>query len=355
YLNAAMSEKAVKESLVPFRLLVRKIRYGKVYVTSEPSGAELFINGKSEGLTHGELVVSDVRPGQVDILLVLDGYKPLSKRCHLEEGATLEVHLELQKNQSVVWGRPWENSLGMKIEPLAGISLGNTVMAAAWETRVQDYQTYCKEKRVEAPKLPPFKQAPNHPVVNVSRDDAMKFCDWLTERERKLERISLTHRYRLPTDAEWSQLVGLLDEDPKLSPSAKDAQKQAVFPWGDDWIESNKPGNFADMTAALSPNVDVDRTIAGYDDGHAYTAPVGSYEPNSLKLHDLSGNVQEWVSDPYSNQAGNTFGVLRGGGWNSYRIEDLYSGSRNAALPTFADVMYGFRVVLAKELAPAGE
>ena len=42
-------------------------------------------------------------------------------------------------------------------------------------------------------------------------------------------------------------------------------------------------------------------------------------------------------------------GVLRGGGWNTYQIENLYSGARNAVPFTFADSMYGFRVVLARK------
>jgi formylglycine-generating enzyme required for sulfatase activity len=40
--------------------------------------------------------------------------------------------------------------------------------------------------------------------------------------------------------------------------------------------------------------------------------------------------------------------VLRGGGWNTYQTEQLYTGSRNAVPPDYRDVFYGFRVVLAK-------
>jgi formylglycine-generating enzyme required for sulfatase activity len=44
----------------------------------------------------------------------------------------------------------------------------------------------------------------------------------------------------------------------------------------------------------------------------------------------------------------NHLGVLRGGGWNTYQAENLYSGSRNPQPPDSAADIYGFRVVLAK-------
>jgi formylglycine-generating enzyme required for sulfatase activity len=54
------------------------------------------------------------------------------------------------------------------------------------------------------------------------------------------------------------------------------------------------------------------------------------------------------VADEYSKLGNNVLGVLRGGGWNTYQPENLFTGSRNAVPPTFEDWIYGFRVVLAK-------
>lgn len=344
FMNPDMSKRAIDTSLRPFRLEVHKINYGQIYITSEPPGAELFINNKPVGVTHGELIIPGIKPGPVNLLLVLEGYKPLSKRYTMKEGGFMEDHLVLTKNQGVVFGRPWENSLGMKFVPL-----GKDLMVAVWETRVRDYDVFVGKSGHAESRLPFFDQGPNHPVVNVSRDDAIAFCKWLTNHERRLERISKNHYYRLPTDMEWSEFVGLENEDALASPGWRDSRKEEVFPWGDSWAEAKEPGNFADMTAAGAPGVDVDRTIAGYNDGYAFTAPVGSFPPNEQSLYDLSGNVQEWVSDPYSNTEDNVLGVLRGGGWNTYQKENLYSGSRNAVPPGYSDSMYGFRVVLAKE------
>jgi len=344
YSNAEIGEKARTHQFKPFRLRVNRINYGSLYVTSEPPGAKLFIDKISHGLTHGEMVVPGIRPGKIEVKLELEGYKPLIKTYTLKGGEMLELHLELKKNQGVVFGKPWENGLGMKFVPV-----GKDLMASVWETRVKDYALFLKESKGVLHKSPVFEQSELHPVVNVSRVDAEAFCVWLTNRERAKELIASNHAYRLPTDLEWSRMAGLNDEDPNASPGIRDARKKDIFPWGDTWAEVNVPGNFSDMTAGLSRDVDVDRTIPGYDDGYAHTAPVGSFAANDLGLHDLSGNVQEWVGDPYSKLSPDGLGVMRGGGWNTYQVENLYSGSRNAVKPDFADAMYGFRVVLARK------
>jgi eukaryotic-like serine/threonine-protein kinase len=239
--------------------------------------------------------------------------------------------------------------MGMKFAPI-----GQDLMVSVWETRLSDYERFTTESGKPAARPPYFQQTPDHPVVNVSRVDAREFCDWLTERERKQERIAETHFYRLPTDLEWSEMVGLQEEG-GISPAWRDARKPAVYPWGNFWPTGQVVGNFADAAAAASPGVSIDRTFAGYDDGFAHTAPVGSFPANSLGLHDLSGNVQEWVADEYTKLGDNPLGVLRGGGWSTYQPENLYSGWRNPVPPDFQDAIYGFRVVLAKVPPPKTE
>jgi formylglycine-generating enzyme required for sulfatase activity len=288
------------------------------------------------------LLIQHVKPGVIDLRLVLEGYKPRQLKITVIQGQTAEASVTLEKSQGVVFGQAWENGIQMRFAPL-----GKDLMISIWETRVSDYALFVKESGHIAPRPAFFAQTPDHPVVNVSRDDAVAFCDWLTTRERKAERISQSHVYRLPTDLEWSLMAGL-EEEEGISPGWRDAHKQKVYPWGTDWPDGEKVGNFADMSADGIPGVLSDRTIAGYDDGFPYTAPVGSFLSNNLGLFDLSGNVQEWVEDEYLKFGIHALGVLRGGGWNTYQTENLYTGSRNAVPPTYQDSIYGFRVVLAK-------
>jgi serine/threonine protein kinase len=337
-----LGERARRDGLRPFRVRIRQIVYGGLHLTSNPPGAEVYVNSLLVGSTYAPLLVPKVKPGKVDLLLVLEGYKPFQKKIMMKEGQTVEENVTLEKNQGVVFGRAWENGIRMRFGPI-----GQDLMASIWETRFGDYALFVKETSHAPPHPPNFPQEPDHPVVNVSREDAKAFCEWLTTRERKAERISKSHVYRLPTDLEWSQMAGLQEEE-GISPSWRDDHKQRVYPWGPSWPDGEKVGNFADMAFADTPGVSSDRTITGYDDGFPFTAPVGSFPPNNLGLYDLSGNVQEWVEDEYSKHGTSVLGVLRGGGWNTYQTQNLITGSRNAVPPTYQDSIYGFRVVLAK-------
>jgi serine/threonine protein kinase/formylglycine-generating enzyme required for sulfatase activity len=356
--NADLSERARRDSLKPFRIQVRPINYGEITITTDPPGVEVYMNPTSEPenrvsvgyISNTALPIPKVKPGDWQLVLVREGYKPLLLDIQVGEGEKITKSVTLEKSRGVVFGKPWENGIGMHFVPV-----GSELMVSIWETRVRDYDLFVKETNRESQRPAGFVQTADHPVVNISRKDAQDFCVWLTERERKDERIEQTRFYRLPTDLEWSLMAGLQEEE-GISPGWRDARKQRIYPWGIAEPSSGEVvGNLADVTAAATPGVSIDRTIQGYNDGFAYTAPVGSFPANSLGVHDLSGNVQEWVEDEYSKLGKNLLGVLRGGGWNTYQLENLFTGSRNAVPPDFQDVIYGFRVVLAKVPPPKEE
>ncbi len=347
--NPALSERARSEGLKPFRVQVRQVAFGEITLTTDPPGVEVYMNAladttnrESKGSANPSLMIPKLKPGDWQLYLVKEGYKPLPIDIKVNEGEKVVRTVTLEKSLGVVFGKTWANGIGMKFAPL-----GADLMVSIWETRVSDYQRFVKESRRAAARPPDFPQTPDHPIVNVSREDAQAFCNWLTESERKSQRIADTHIYRLPTDLEWSTMVGLREEE-GISPGWRDARKQAVYPWGVSWPPDAIVGNFADLTAAATPGVSINRTISNYNDGFAFTAPVGSFPPNAAGFYDLSGNVQEWVEDEYSKLGKNLLGVLRGGGWSTFQSENLLSGSRNAVPPTYQDAIYGFRVVLAK-------
>jgi len=340
--SAKLSQRAKRENLRPFRIVVGEYIYGGVQLNTEPPGAEVYLNGVGVGSTENTLLISKVKPGPLELLIILEGYKPLTLNAEVEAGENLPLTAILEKNQGVVFAKSWQNGIGMNFEPI-----GPDLMVSVFETRVKDYRIFVRQAKYESPRLPDFEQTPDHPVVYVSRSDAEAFCKWLTEKERGEERIAQSHRYRLPTDVEWSLMAGL-ELEIGDGPGQRDANKSTLYPWGTTWPPPNAFANYADATAAEMAGVTAERVIPNYDDGFPRTSPAGSFAPNALGLQDLSGNVQEWVSDDISATATGPLGVLRGAGWNTYLKENLLVGWRNPVPPDFHGSYYGFRVVLSK-------
>jgi len=344
----ALSERARRENLKPFRMVVREYTYGGVQLVSEPPGADVYMNGLSVGSTGSTLLIPKVKPGAVELLVILEGYKPLTIHARVKAGENVPLTAVLEENQGVVFGKPWKNGIGMQFAPL-----GTDLMASVWETRIRDYEAFVNQAGYERPRRADFEQGPDHPVIYVSRNDAAAFCEWLTQKERKEERIARSHHYRLPTDVEWSRMAGL-DFELGEAPGQRDANKPTLYSWGTRWPPPNAHANYADATAAELPGVSADRVIADYNDGFPRTSPAGSFPPSELGLQDLSGNVHEWVSDDMSTIGTNSLGILRGGGWNTFLKENLLTGWRNPVPSTFHGAFYGFRVVLAKIDPAAG-
>lgn len=157
---------------------------------------------------------------------------------------------------------------------------------------------------------PGFPQGDDHPVVNVTWNDAMALARWLSAREGRT--------YRLPTEAEWEY--------------ACRAGGTGRYQHGDDPKGLLRSGNTFDQDAAANWPAWRDRAVPGRD-GHAFTAPVGAFAPNGFGLHDMHGNVWEWVSDwygedyyarsPTDDPTGPPDGnvkVRRGGSWHTWPL-----------------------------------
>jgi len=115
----------------------------------------------------------------------------------------------------------------------------------------------------------------DHPVVNVSWNDAMAFCNWLSGKEEKT--------YRLPTEAEWEY--------------ACRAGTTTRYYSGDDPESLAQVGNLADA-AFKAKFRDREWTIKA-SDGYVFTAPVGKFRPNAFGLYDMHGNASQWCADRY--------------------------------------------------------
>ena len=241
------------------------------------------------------------------------------------------------------------NSFGMRFVRVSTGRSEESVLFSVWETRVGDWRRYWATDEGKARgkewQSPGFEQGEDHPVVNVSWDDSVAFCEWLTKEERKSGKIGLKSKYRLPTDVEWSWAVGLKDEVGK-TPGEKSGKIKDVYPWGTEWPPPKGAGNFADESAGkvYGKNWGI---IKGYDDGYAQTSPVGAFKANEMGLFDMSGNVWEWCEDWYN--AGETARVLRGGSWSLNEPAFLLSSFRYYFAPDFRNYFNGFRVVLSDD------
>jgi formylglycine-generating enzyme required for sulfatase activity len=222
----------------------------------------------------------------------------------------------------------------MKFVPVAEILIGVNPV------RVQDYDAFCSATG-RARHIADFPQDESHPVVRVNWEDATAFCTWLTATEAAAGKLGQGQHYRLPTDVEWSRAAGLAEERGN-TPEERDG-KVREFPWGKAWPPPAGAGNFADAALKRSGSA----VIATYNDGYPKTSPVGSFPPNQLGLHDMSGNVWQWCLEGYKgNGRFKDWGVLRGGSWANASPAELRVSYRNVVDRSERDVIYGFRCVL---------
>lgn len=124
-------------------------------------------------------------------------------------------------------------------------------------------------------RAPGFVLGPDHPVTCVSWHDARAFADWLS--------LETGMTFNLPSEAQWE--------------FAARAGTRSRYSFGDDPALLCKYANGADRRS-LADYPDFDANDC--DDGYTRTAPVGSYPANAWGLHDLTGNVWEWVADCWS-------------------------------------------------------
>ena len=180
---------------------------------------------------------------------------------------------------------------------------------------------------------PGYAQNGKYPATCVSWNDASAYAKWLGSVTGK--------HYRLPTEAEWEY--------------AARAGHASRYDFGDDAKKLCRYANGADKTP--SPNGSNWSGRLKCTDEHWFSAPVATFQANALGLHDMQGNVWEWVEDTWSPGYQNTptdgrahltgqaeQRVLRGGAWDGgekmLRVTNRSKGKAGSRA-----AMTGFRLV----------
>jgi formylglycine-generating enzyme required for sulfatase activity len=188
-----------------------------------------------------------------------------------------------------------------------------------------------------------FKGA-NRPVEQVSWDEAVEFCDRLSQKNGK--------HYRLPSEAEWEYACRANTTTPFHF--GQTITTDLANYRGTDWEYQGTtyPGNYGDGPKGLH---------------RKQTTDVGSFSPNAFGLYDMHGNVWEWCADPWhenyngapndgrvwemDSDRDNNYRLLRGGSWTvfpqSCRSANRHWLSRDKRLN-----IIGFRVIVAAPRTP---
>jgi len=202
--------------------------------------------------------------------------------------------------------------------PVREVAIQYLLAVGIYEVTVAEYSAF------QAAPAAPFPQSEDSPVVNVRWDEAVAYAEWLS--------AETGEPYRLLTEAEWEY--------------AARAGTATKYAFGNTW-NAEQANAYGDA------------------DGHQYAMAVGSFPANDFGLHDMHGNVWEWVSDCWNGgyRGAPTDGsswdtgdclrrVVRGGSWDSDR-QYLRSSNRNRKNMTDRYSYVGFRV--AKTLTPEPE
>jgi len=221
-----------------------------------------------------------------------------AKELVLDLGDKVTLKLVLIPAGKFLMGSPETEKDRKEDEVQHEVTITKPFYMDVYEVTVDQYAQFVKDTGAKH-EAPSFKQTGDHPVVNVSWEDAQAFCQWLSKKSGKT--------VVLPTEAQWEY--------------ACRAGSKTRFNFGDKDEDLCKYGNYCDKSNTNGfPSQDKE-----HSDGFDKTAPVGSLKPNAWGLYDMHGNAWEWCADFYAAYAGagadptgpkdGGLRVLRGGSW----------------------------------------
>ena len=335
---------------------------GSLRLTSEPSGAEVWVGGARIGVTPYK--IGELPPGNLrDFEFRKEGYVEQTASGRIEAGEELVLAVELVEgpsrgenytvelgdgnNLDLIWIEPREFVMGspsgesgrrenegpqttVRLTP--GYWLGKTpVTQGQWQALMG---TSVREQRDKAnPDWSLRGEGSNYPVYYVSWTEAMEFCRKLTEGERAAGRLPAGYEYTLPSEAQWEYAA--------RATSASSGQAGTTTRW-----------SFGDSENSLGDYAWHRESSGGQ------TQPVATKRPNPWGLYDVHGNVWEWTRSwwqsnhpggsvvDYEGPDSGTNRVGRGGSWTN-TAANTRSAFRIWGTPGYRNSNLGFRLALA--------
>lgn len=225
--------------------------------------------------------------------------------------------MEMRKIPAGTFLMGQENEGDFDERPVHSVTIPNSFFISATEVTNVQYEAFDSDHRQYRGKYG-LSQEDNEAVIFVTWEEAIAFCEWLSQKEGK--------PYRLPTEAEWEY--------------ACRAGTNTKYYTGDQL-----PGTYYKNQCEIWNFEPVSIKVA--------TTP-----PNAWGLYDMHGNVEEWCMDwygPYQESeqtapigyANGDFKVTRSGS-HSTEVYYLRSANRSGALPHERHPLIGFRVVCAE-------
>jgi formylglycine-generating enzyme required for sulfatase activity len=358
--------------------LAMSIQYGVVFVKASPADASLAVDGKPAGkatrrlsLTTRAHTLEISKPGYLSQRLTVTPRSGVSKNVDVTLKTAEQTR---QKKQALATPPTLTTAAGQllhRVRPAGSFKMGASRREAGRRANESSrlvqlsrpfylganevsnaeyrrYQSAHSSGSAEGVSL----NGDNQPVVNVSWDDAARYCNWLSVQDglppayretagKMLAVVPATTGYRLPTEAEWAYVA-----------RKHGRQQMARYSWSGSFPPTAKAGNFADASIADA----LANVVPGYNDGYRGTAPVGSFAARPAGYHDLGGNVAEWMNDYYAVYPGmaeqlvtdpggpetGDHHVVRDSSWRQGTIGELRLSYRDYSRNGRADL--GFRI-----------
>lgn len=217
----------------------------------------------------------------------------------------------------------------------------------AYEVTFAEYDAFCEATKRLKPDDEGWGRG-QRPVINVTWYDVVQYCNWLSRQNGLKEVYAIQDSvvtadwkakgYRLPSEAEWEY-------------AAREGGKEVRYGNGKN-IANPKEINYNGEQWTVSPIF----KHCVFGENREQTIPVGTFSPNALGIHDMSGNAAEWCWDwyhegyyensplerPHGPDTGETR-VVRGGSWNS-GAEDMLLPFRMTVTPRKSSNEVGFRL-----------